>query len=66
MHGGKTQLLIDNPINRYLINSSMLLSIDKQRTFIEGQALACLTSNRLTCSDFSYSLCRLLDQPLEH
>ena len=29
MYDGKTQLLVDNPINRYLINSTMLPSIKK-------------------------------------
>ena len=27
MYDGKTQLLIENPISRYLINSSMLLAM---------------------------------------
>jgi len=29
MYDGKTQLLIDNPINRYLINSPMLPDLKK-------------------------------------
>ena len=29
MYDGKTQLLIDNPINRYLINSPMLPTVKK-------------------------------------
>ena len=29
MYDGKTQLLIENPINRYLINSPMLLNMKK-------------------------------------
>jgi hypothetical protein len=29
MYDGKTQLLIDNPINRYLINSPMLPNLTK-------------------------------------
>jgi len=29
MYDGKTQLLIENPINRYLINSPMLTSLKK-------------------------------------
>ena len=32
MYDGKTQLLIDNPINRYLINSPMLPSLKKNAT----------------------------------
>ena len=31
MYDGKTQLLIENPINRYLINSPMLPSLKKNK-----------------------------------
>ena len=31
MYDGKTQLLIENPINRYLINSPMLPKMKKNR-----------------------------------
>src|SRR5690606_31784203 len=31
MYDGKTQLLIDNPINRYLVNSPMLPRLKKNR-----------------------------------
>jgi hypothetical protein len=31
MYDGKTQLLVANPINRYLINSPMLSSLKKNR-----------------------------------
>ena len=32
MYDGKSQLLIENPINRYLINSPMLSSMKKNAT----------------------------------
>ncbi len=44
MYDGKTQLLIENPINRYLINSPMLPNLKKNAdgslTFIHSEGLA--------------------------
>jgi len=53
MYDGKTQLLIDNPINRYLINSPMLPGMKKNAagsltlyTFVEAWKSGCNLAER--------------------
>ena len=54
MYDGKTQLLIENPINRYLINSPMLPNMKKNADgsltiYIQNDSPGARTRNQIGC-----------------
>ena len=46
MYDGKTQLLIENPINRYLINSPMLPDLEETQPSSSNTMQTSLASNK--------------------